>query len=157
MVCVPCDTPHRAARRRNHGPLLALQPFTRSEIVGFAVGSVSSVLYLCSRLPQIYTNVSAGRGAGQRPLPGPRCRPETSDCRGAAGSSFSPLLRGPRPPSLIHFSVFLLRNLMCFSPLPVFRGWGFRFASLCEQKGNKKALAIESPPFASLFCRWEGD
>ena len=41
------------------GPPLALQPFTRSEIIGFTVGSVSSVLYLCSRVPQIYTNVSA--------------------------------------------------------------------------------------------------
>ncbi|XP_009990927.1 PREDICTED: lysosomal amino acid transporter 1 homolog [Tauraco erythrolophus] len=33
-----------------------LEPFTRSEIVGFTIGSVSSVLYLCSRVPQIYTN-----------------------------------------------------------------------------------------------------
>ncbi|NWR37237.1 LAAT1 protein, partial [Tachuris rubrigastra] len=32
------------------------KPFTRSEIIGFTIGSVSSVLYLCSRLPQIYTN-----------------------------------------------------------------------------------------------------
>ncbi|NXC12597.1 LAAT1 protein, partial [Corythaeola cristata] len=35
---------------------LGLKPFTRSEIVGFTIGSVSSVLYLCSRVPQIYTN-----------------------------------------------------------------------------------------------------
>ncbi|KFV66612.1 Lysosomal amino acid transporter 1, partial [Dryobates pubescens] len=27
-----------------------------SEIIGFTIGSISSVLYLCSRLPQIYTN-----------------------------------------------------------------------------------------------------
>ncbi|KAJ7411189.1 Lysosomal amino acid transporter 1 like protein [Pitangus sulphuratus] len=33
-----------------------LKPFTRNEIIGFTVGSVSSVLYLCSRVPQIYTN-----------------------------------------------------------------------------------------------------
>ncbi|KFP22321.1 Lysosomal amino acid transporter 1, partial [Egretta garzetta] len=33
-----------------------LKPFTRSEIIGFTIGSVSSVLYLCSRIPQIYTN-----------------------------------------------------------------------------------------------------
>ncbi|KAM6371752.1 lysosomal amino acid transporter 1 homolog [Pluvialis apricaria] len=32
------------------------KPFSRSEIIGFTVGSVSSVLYLCSRVPQIYTN-----------------------------------------------------------------------------------------------------
>ncbi|XP_010011987.1 PREDICTED: lysosomal amino acid transporter 1 homolog [Nestor notabilis] len=31
-------------------------PFTSSEIIGFAIGSVSSLLYLCSRVPQIYTN-----------------------------------------------------------------------------------------------------
>ncbi|XP_074970346.1 lysosomal amino acid transporter 1 homolog isoform X1 [Phalacrocorax aristotelis] len=37
-------------------PLLALQPFTRSEVIGFTIGSISSVLYLCSRVPQIYTN-----------------------------------------------------------------------------------------------------
>ncbi|XP_026188326.1 lysosomal amino acid transporter 1 homolog isoform X2 [Mastacembelus armatus] len=30
--------------------------FTPKEIIGFSIGSVSSVLYLCSRLPQIYTN-----------------------------------------------------------------------------------------------------
>lgn len=34
----------------------SVQPFTTKEIVGFTIGSVSSVLYLCSRLPQIYTN-----------------------------------------------------------------------------------------------------
>ncbi|XP_075407538.1 lysosomal amino acid transporter 1 homolog [Tenrec ecaudatus] len=32
------------------------KPFTRTEIIGFAIGSVSSVLYLLSRLPQIRTN-----------------------------------------------------------------------------------------------------
>ncbi|NXI37271.1 LAAT1 protein, partial [Galbula dea] len=32
------------------------KPFSRSEIIGFTIGSISSVLYLCSRLPQIYTN-----------------------------------------------------------------------------------------------------
>uniref|UniRef100_A0A8B9FYN1 Lysosomal amino acid transporter 1 homolog n=1 Tax=Amazona collaria TaxID=241587 RepID=A0A8B9FYN1_9PSIT len=35
---------------------LVSEPFTRSEIIGFTIGSVSSVLYLCSRVPQIYTN-----------------------------------------------------------------------------------------------------
>lgn len=35
-----------------------LQPFTTKEIIGFTIGSVSSLLYLCSRLPQILTNVS---------------------------------------------------------------------------------------------------
>uniref|UniRef100_H2L3T4 Lysosomal amino acid transporter 1 homolog n=1 Tax=Oryzias latipes TaxID=8090 RepID=H2L3T4_ORYLA len=30
--------------------------FTTKEIVGFSIGSLSSVLYLCSRLPQMYTN-----------------------------------------------------------------------------------------------------
>ncbi|NXJ69584.1 LAAT1 protein, partial [Rostratula benghalensis] len=38
------------------GDELGLQPFSRSEIIGFTIGSVSSVLYLCSRIPQIYTN-----------------------------------------------------------------------------------------------------
>nr|XP_017201080.2 lysosomal amino acid transporter 1 homolog [Oryctolagus cuniculus] len=32
------------------------RPFTRQEVVGFVIGSVSSVLYLLSRLPQIRTN-----------------------------------------------------------------------------------------------------
>ncbi|NXL48817.1 LAAT1 protein, partial [Podilymbus podiceps] len=39
-----------------HVEELGSKPFTRSEIVGFTIGSVSSVLYLCSRVPQIYTN-----------------------------------------------------------------------------------------------------
>ncbi|XP_054031780.1 lysosomal amino acid transporter 1 homolog [Dryobates pubescens] len=39
-----------------HVDELGLEPFSRSEIVGFTIGSISSVLYLCSRLPQIYTN-----------------------------------------------------------------------------------------------------
>lgn len=37
---------------------LSLQAFTPKEIIGFSIGSVSSMLYLCSRLPQMYTNVS---------------------------------------------------------------------------------------------------
>ncbi|XP_072305741.1 lysosomal amino acid transporter 1 homolog [Eucyclogobius newberryi] len=32
------------------------QEFTTEEIIGFTIGSLSSVLYLCSRLPQMYTN-----------------------------------------------------------------------------------------------------
>lgn len=40
------------------------QPFTQQEIIGFVIGSVSSVLYLLSRLPQIRTNVSLGPGQG---------------------------------------------------------------------------------------------
>ncbi|XP_066493453.1 lysosomal amino acid transporter 1 homolog [Tiliqua scincoides] len=32
------------------------EPFTEKEVVGFAIGSISSVLYLLSRVPQIYTN-----------------------------------------------------------------------------------------------------
>lgn len=32
------------------------KPFTKQEIVGFVIGSISSVLYLLSRLPQIRTN-----------------------------------------------------------------------------------------------------
>lgn len=34
----------------------ASKPFTRQEIIGFIIGSVSSLLYLLSRLPQIRTN-----------------------------------------------------------------------------------------------------
>ncbi|KAM7410916.1 hypothetical protein PAMA_021065 [Pampus argenteus] len=33
-----------------------IKAFTPKEIIGFSIGSVSSVLYLCSRLPQMYTN-----------------------------------------------------------------------------------------------------
>ncbi|KAJ0064777.1 hypothetical protein NL108_013260 [Boleophthalmus pectinirostris] len=33
-----------------------VRAFTNKEIIGFTIGSLSSVLYLCSRLPQIYTN-----------------------------------------------------------------------------------------------------
>ncbi|XP_034445606.1 lysosomal amino acid transporter 1 homolog isoform X1 [Hippoglossus hippoglossus] len=33
-----------------------VKAFTPKEIIGFSIGSVSSVLYLCSRLPQMYTN-----------------------------------------------------------------------------------------------------
>ncbi|MBN3322017.1 LAAT1 protein, partial [Atractosteus spatula] len=33
-----------------------IEPFETKEIIGFVIGSMSSVLYLCSRLPQIYTN-----------------------------------------------------------------------------------------------------
>ncbi|KTG05665.1 hypothetical protein cypCar_00029064 [Cyprinus carpio] len=36
----------------------SVQPFDTKEIIGFVFGSISSVLYLCSRLPQMYTNVS---------------------------------------------------------------------------------------------------
>ncbi|CAJ1055352.1 lysosomal amino acid transporter 1 homolog [Xyrichtys novacula] len=35
-----------------------IKPFTPKEIIGFSIGSVSSVLYLFSRLPQMYTNYS---------------------------------------------------------------------------------------------------
>ncbi|XP_076860281.1 lysosomal amino acid transporter 1 homolog isoform X3 [Brachyhypopomus gauderio] len=35
---------------------ISIQPFTTKEIIGFVIGSLSSLLYLCSRLPQIYTN-----------------------------------------------------------------------------------------------------
>ncbi|XP_053279769.1 lysosomal amino acid transporter 1 homolog isoform X1 [Pleuronectes platessa] len=33
-----------------------VKAFSPKEIIGFSIGSVSSVLYLCSRLPQMYTN-----------------------------------------------------------------------------------------------------
>uniref|UniRef100_A0A6J0SVV2 Lysosomal amino acid transporter 1 homolog n=1 Tax=Pogona vitticeps TaxID=103695 RepID=A0A6J0SVV2_9SAUR len=32
------------------------EPFTQKEIIGFVIGSISSLLYLLSRAPQIYTN-----------------------------------------------------------------------------------------------------
>ncbi|XP_074874235.1 lysosomal amino acid transporter 1 homolog isoform X2 [Carettochelys insculpta] len=32
------------------------ETFTKKEIIGFTIGSLSSLLYLCSRVPQIYTN-----------------------------------------------------------------------------------------------------
>uniref|UniRef100_A0A3Q0S6Z3 Lysosomal amino acid transporter 1 homolog n=1 Tax=Amphilophus citrinellus TaxID=61819 RepID=A0A3Q0S6Z3_AMPCI len=43
---------------------LFLQPFTTKEIIGFCIGSLSSVLYLFSRLPQIYTNFKRKSTAG---------------------------------------------------------------------------------------------
>ncbi|XP_053941846.1 lysosomal amino acid transporter 1 homolog isoform X2 [Cuculus canorus] len=43
---------------------LGTKPFTRSEIIGFTIGSISSVLYLCSRVPQIYTNYKRKSTAG---------------------------------------------------------------------------------------------
>lgn len=43
-------------------PLLPSQPFTKTEVIGFVIGSASSVLYLLSRLPQIRTNVSFREG-----------------------------------------------------------------------------------------------
>lgn len=52
-------------------PPLPSQPFTRQEVIGFVIGSVSSVLYLFSRLPQIRTNVSHVQGGG--PWRGGRC------------------------------------------------------------------------------------
>lgn len=45
--------------------LLLSQPFTQQEIIGFVIGSISSVLYLFSRLPQIHTNVSLERGGAE--------------------------------------------------------------------------------------------
>ncbi|GAB5574627.1 lysosomal amino acid transporter 1 homolog [Prionailurus iriomotensis] len=65
MVCTtpllrsagPVTAPSEVFRGRT---LLSVEPgskpFTRQEIIGFVVGSVSSVLYLLSRLPQIRTN-----------------------------------------------------------------------------------------------------
>ncbi|NXB80479.1 LAAT1 protein, partial [Donacobius atricapilla] len=38
------------------GDELGAKPFSRTEIIGFTIGSISSVLYLCSRVPQICTN-----------------------------------------------------------------------------------------------------
>ncbi|XP_042738962.1 lysosomal amino acid transporter 1 homolog [Lagopus leucura] len=40
------------------------EPISKTEIIGFTIGSVSSVLYLCSRLPQIYTNYRRKSTAG---------------------------------------------------------------------------------------------
>ncbi|XP_044527233.1 lysosomal amino acid transporter 1 homolog [Gracilinanus agilis] len=51
------STPQEVFRSRT---LLGLEPtdkgFTKQEIIGFIIGSISSLLYLASRLPQIYTN-----------------------------------------------------------------------------------------------------
>ncbi|XP_047381010.1 lysosomal amino acid transporter 1 homolog [Sciurus carolinensis] len=53
----PAAAPREGFRGRT---LLSVEPgskpFTKQEIVGFVIGSVSSVLYLLSRLPQIHTN-----------------------------------------------------------------------------------------------------
>uniref|UniRef100_A0A3P8SK40 Lysosomal amino acid transporter 1 homolog n=1 Tax=Amphiprion percula TaxID=161767 RepID=A0A3P8SK40_AMPPE len=41
---------------RSRSLLSTSDAFTPKEIIGFSIGSISSVLYLCSRLPQMYTN-----------------------------------------------------------------------------------------------------
>ncbi|XP_013865803.1 lysosomal amino acid transporter 1 homolog [Austrofundulus limnaeus] len=58
---LPGSEPERTSGFRSRSLLSAsddgsFQPFTKNEIIGFAIGSLSSVLYLCSRLPQMYTN-----------------------------------------------------------------------------------------------------
>lgn len=53
---------HLLPLRGTEHPHLPSQPFTRQEIVGFVIGSVSSILYLFSRVPQIRTNVSIDQG-----------------------------------------------------------------------------------------------
>uniref|UniRef100_A0A8C2KME0 Lysosomal amino acid transporter 1 homolog n=1 Tax=Cyprinus carpio TaxID=7962 RepID=A0A8C2KME0_CYPCA len=40
----------------DNGSVQVSRPFDTKEIIGFVFGSISSVLYLCSRLPQMYTN-----------------------------------------------------------------------------------------------------
>ncbi|XP_008071777.1 lysosomal amino acid transporter 1 homolog [Carlito syrichta] len=56
-VAAPVAAPREVFRGRM---LLSVdpgnKPFTQQEIIGFVIGSVSSVLYLLSRLPQIRTN-----------------------------------------------------------------------------------------------------
>lgn len=65
------------------------QPFTRKEIIGFVIGSVSSALYLFSRLPQIRTNVSRGQGGRAVGRAGWQLGPWVKDEHGGAGSSWS--------------------------------------------------------------------
>lgn len=55
------DSKHDASPFRSRALLSVsdssrVRAFTTKEIIGFTIGSVSSVLYLCSRLPQMYTN-----------------------------------------------------------------------------------------------------
>ncbi|XP_048206324.1 lysosomal amino acid transporter 1 homolog [Perognathus longimembris pacificus] len=47
-----CGSPHGPPCTDAFTPV----PFTKQEIIGFIIGSISSVLYLLSRLPQIRTN-----------------------------------------------------------------------------------------------------
>ncbi|XP_029363140.1 lysosomal amino acid transporter 1 homolog isoform X3 [Echeneis naucrates] len=51
-------TPNRFSSRTllSTSDVSSIKAFTQKEIIGFTIGSASSVLYLCSRLPQIYTN-----------------------------------------------------------------------------------------------------
>uniref|UniRef100_A0AC11ENV2 Solute carrier family 66 member 1 n=1 Tax=Ovis aries TaxID=9940 RepID=A0AC11ENV2_SHEEP len=68
ILGVACTTPLLRSARSGAAPrevfrgrtLLSVEPgnkpFTEKEVIGFAIGSVSSVLYLFSRLPQIRTN-----------------------------------------------------------------------------------------------------
>ncbi|XP_046895742.1 lysosomal amino acid transporter 1 homolog [Hypomesus transpacificus] len=46
----------RALLSTSEAGVSSIQAFTTKEIIGFTIGSVSSVLYLCSRLPQMHTN-----------------------------------------------------------------------------------------------------
>lgn len=62
LFSVPAmDTNHEVSPFRSRALLsvsdsTSVQAFTTKEIIGFTIGSISSVLYLCSRLPQMYTN-----------------------------------------------------------------------------------------------------
>lgn len=85
----PRPSPLASAGHRAASP--PSQPFTEKEVIGFAIGSVSSVLYLFSRLPQIRTNVSRGQGAGPWAGPAGSLVPWVKDWHGVRG------LRGAGP------------------------------------------------------------
>ncbi|XP_054078485.1 lysosomal amino acid transporter 1 homolog isoform X1 [Rissa tridactyla] len=129
------------------GDELGPKPFSKSEIIGFTIGSVSSVLYLCSRLPQIYTNVSVGAGGRQ---PGPGDPPGVLRFRIEEGwwDRLPPLCSKVPDPRLVSFhkglffSVFPLQSLIHFSPLPLtyqrFEGGGLSFCLYLQAKGELK-------------------
>lgn len=116
------------------------QPISKTEIIGFAIGSISSVLYLCSRLPQIYTNVSEGSGQ--------------SLGLNRAVYFFLPLcLLGAAP---LFLTVSRCEARFIFLPLQLNSIVSTELSFLihiCKQKGNQKAFSW----FLLSPYPWQGD
>ncbi|XP_045242927.2 lysosomal amino acid transporter 1 homolog isoform X3 [Macaca fascicularis] len=79
------------------------KPFTRQEIIGFVIGSVSSVLYLLSRLPQIRTNARCGLPARLQ---------ETHVCLGGVGVQGKFLRKSTQGISYSLFALVMLGNTL---------------------------------------------
>ncbi|XP_011742075.2 lysosomal amino acid transporter 1 homolog isoform X1 [Macaca nemestrina] len=79
------------------------KPFTRQEIIGFIIGSVSSVLYLLSRLPQIRTNARCGLPARLQ---------KTHVCLGGVGVQGKFLRKSTQGISYSLFALVMLGNTL---------------------------------------------